>query len=227
MPRTGLPPRALIFDLDGLLVDSEPIWFAVEGAYLADLGFTWTRQHADRCMGQGTPNTLRVWRDLFGIDIDIPRVTEVIIDRVIARAGDIPLKPGAAEMLDTARRYGVPAAVASSSPRRLIDAVLAAKGIARHFAAVTSGQEVARSKPAPDVFLRAAELLGVAPQDCVVLEDALAGVCGALAAGARVLAVPSLPDDEFQRLATWVVRDLHEARAVLFPGVSPQEADAR
>jgi HAD superfamily hydrolase (TIGR01509 family) len=227
MPRTDLPPRALIFDLDGLLVDSEPTWFAVEGAYLAELGFTWTRQHADRCMGQGTPNTLRVWRDLFGIDIDIPRVTEVIIDRVIARAGDIPLKPGAAEMLDTARRYDVPAAVASSSPRRLIDAVLAAKGIAGRFAAVTSGQEVPRSKPAPDVFLRAADLLGVDPKDCVVLEDAVAGVRGALAAGARVLAVPSLPDDEFQRLATWVVRDLHEARAVLFPGVNPQGADAR
>ncbi len=220
MPLNDLPPHALIFDLDGLLVDSEPTWFRVEGAFLRELGFVWTREAADRCMGQGTPNTLRVWHELFGVEVDVARDTERIIDRVIGLADDIPMKPGALELLGIARKNRTPMAVASSSPRRLIEAVLEAKKIRHLFDAVASGQEVARSKPAPDVFLRAAELLGVAPEACVVLEDAIAGVKGGLAAGARVLAVPSVSGDGFGQLATWVVADLHEAARVLFPGLT-------
>lgn len=209
--------RALIFDLDGLLVDSEPIWFEVEGGFLRELGHTWTHEDAAQCMGQGTPNTLQIWRERFGVDVDIPRDTERIVDRMIARAPDMQLKPGALAVVQAGRRAGLPMAVASSSPRRLIDAVLEAKGLRSYMDAVVSGQEVARGKPAPDVFLRAAELLGVSASESVVLEDALAGAKAGHAAGARVLAVPTIPDPAFDAFATWVLRDLRAALAVLFP----------
>jgi mannitol-1-/sugar-/sorbitol-6-/2-deoxyglucose-6-phosphatase len=213
----GRDVAALVFDMDGLLVDSEPVWFDVERAFLARLGHTWTRADADACIGQGTPSTLRVWQRRFGLEVDIERDTAVMVDAVIARAGHIPLKPGALALLDLAARHATPAAVASSSRHRLIDAVLDATDLRSRFAAVVSGQDVARGKPAPDVFVRAAQVLGVAPADTVVLEDAVAGVEGARAAGARVIAVPSTRSPRFAELATHVVQSLSEAAALLAP----------
>ena len=220
---------ALIFDLDGLLVDSEPLWFEVEGAYLARWGHTWTKQEALRCMGQGTPSTLRIWQAKYGIDVDIERDTSAIIDTMIARANDMVLMKGATALLEQAAEQRVPMAVASSSPRRLIEAVLRAKEVRDYFTAIASGQEVARSKPAPDVFLKAAALLNVPIHRCIVLEDALSGVRGAVAAGARVVAVPSTvapPAPEALRtmreLATWLVEDLDQAGVVLFNELATQ-----
>lgn len=209
-------PAALIFDLDGLLVDSEPIWFEVEGGFLADLGHTWTREEANACMGQGTPNTLRIWRERYGVEVDVERDTARIVDRMIARAGRMNLQPGARALLERVQREDCPAAVASSSPRRLIEAVLEAKGIHAFFDVVVSAQEVPRPKPAPDVFLRAASLLQVPSTATVVLEDTLAGTRAGIDAGARVLAVPSVASDEIRALATWVLDDLHQAIDVLF-----------
>ena len=211
-------PHALIFDLDGLLVDSEPIWFEVEGGFLADLGHTWTRQEADACMGQGTPNTLRIWRERHGVDVDIERDTERIIDRMIARADGMKLQAGALSLLDRAKGESCRMAVASSSPRRLIEAVLEAKGVRSFFEVVVSAQEVPRPKPAPDVFVRAGELLDVPMESCVVLEDTLAGTRAGIDAGARVIAVPSVPSEALSELATWVLPDLGEAIDVLFGG---------
>ena len=211
-------PDALIFDLDGLLVDSEPIWFEVEGGFLRELGHTWTRQEAEACMGQGTPNTLRIWRERYGVEVDIARDTERIIDRMIARAGGMKLQPGASELLRRAKGEGCPMAVASSSPRRLIEAVLEAKEIRPYFQAVVSAQEVARPKPAPDVFLRAGELLETPMARCVVLEDTLAGTRAGIDAGAKVLAVPSVPSEELASLATWVLDELGQGIPVLFGG---------
>lgn len=211
-------PAALIFDLDGLLVDSEPTWFEVEGGFLAELGHEWTREEADACMGQGTPNTLRIWRERHGVQVDIARDTERIVDRVVSRADAMPLKAGAQALLRRAAEERLPMAVASSSPRRLIEAVLRAKGIDGYFRAVVSGQEVAKPKPAPDVFLRAAEELSIPIRMCVVLEDTLAGTRAGVAAGARVLAVPSVGVEEIRGLATWVVGDLNEAVGCLWGG---------
>jgi beta-phosphoglucomutase-like phosphatase (HAD superfamily) len=213
--------RALIFDLDGLLVDSEPVWFEVEGAFLAALGHPWTPADAEACMGQGTPNTLRLWRERFGVEVDLERDTERILDGVIARAPSIPLKPGARELLDWAARRRLPMAVASSSRHRLIEAVLGAKGLRAYFHTVVSGQDVARGKPAPDIFLLAASRLGVPPSECVVLEDAVAGATGAVAAGARVVVVPSAPDPRFATLPVHAVESLADVPALLASGSLP------
>jgi len=166
-------------------------------------------------MGQGTPNTLRIWKERFGVDVDIPRDTAIIIDRMIARASEMTLMQGVSRLLESARNKGLRMAIASSSPRRLIEAVADAKEIRRYFDAIASGQEVARGKPAPDVFLHAARLLDVPIEDCVVLEDALAGVRAAHAAGAKCIAVPSAKTEEIEKLATVVLKSLEEAVSVL------------
>lgn len=211
---------AYIFDLDGLLVDSEPIWFQVEGGFLAELGFTWTREAANRCMGQGTPNTLRIWKETFGVDVDIERDTATIIDRMIGKAEAIMLQPGARELLERLHANQLPMAVASSSPRRLIEAVLDAKAVRQYFQVVVSAQEVPRTKPAPDVFLRAAELLRVEPHRCVVFEDAVAGAQAGRAAGCEVIAVPSVAPELFNSITPYVVKDLHKAQKLLFDDAS-------
>lgn len=226
-PEGGLDDvQGLIFDLDGLLVDSEPIWFEVEGGFLGQFGYTWTEQQARNCMGQGTPSTLRIWQQTYGIAVDIERDTSTIVRRMIEKAPNIPLKKGVIQLLRTAKARDCPMAVASSSPRELIEAVLEAKGIREYFQAVASAQEVPRSKPAPDVFVRAAKLLHVPIERCVVLEDALSGVRGAIAAGARVIAVPvwasqklgelDFHQKQFEILATWIVEDLEQAQQILF-----------
>ncbi len=215
-------PKALLFDLDGLLVDSEPTWFEVEGAFLAELGHTWTKELADGCMGQGTANTLRIWHERFGVTVEIERDVERIIDRMISKAPQMKLMTGVREVLEVGRDLGLPMAVASSSRRRLIEAVLDAKAISGFFAAVVSGQEVAMGKPAPDIFLRAAELLGVPIETCVVLEDALAGVRSGRASGAQVIAIPSVQNETISALATCVASSLLEVATWLkAPALSP------
>jgi sugar-phosphatase len=205
---------ALIFDMDGLMIDSEPLWFEVEREFARARGGEWTRELADACTGQGLVRTLAVMAEAFGIATDAVRDADEIVERFIARVGELELKRGCREIVDEA--YGaVPMAVASSSAQRLVDASLASFGLAPKFGAVVSGESVARPKPAPDIFLEAASRLGVAPGACVVLEDSYAGVRAARAAGMRVVAVPERDAHAFEGMADAIVRDLHQARALL------------
>jgi mannitol-1-/sugar-/sorbitol-6-/2-deoxyglucose-6-phosphatase len=208
-------PSALVLDMDGLMVDSEPLWFEVESAFAVRRGGAWTHAHADACVGRGLATTLRVMGETFGFPIDAERDTREIIDGFIARVGDLAYKPGCPELLAAAA--AVPMAVASSSPLRLIRAVLDRFAIASIFRAIVSGEQVAHPKPAPDIFERAAAELGIAPARCAVLEDSFAGVTAGRAAGMFVIAVPEgSPEGRgFEAVADVVVKDLFEARAVL------------
>jgi sugar-phosphatase len=210
-------PRALVLDMDGLMVDSEPLWFQVESAFAAGRGGVWTHEHARAAIGRGTAYTLRTMSALFGFPVDVPRDKDAIFDAFIARVGDLALMPGCLELLDAAEEGGVPSAVASSSPARLIEAVLARFGLRERFVAVISGESVTSPKPAPDVFLRAAELLGAAPSTCAVLEDSLAGATAGRAAGMFVIAVPERNAEKlrFDTVADRIVGDLFAAREVL------------
>jgi sugar-phosphatase len=205
-------PGALIFDMDGLMVDSEPLWFAVEKAFCAARGGDWTHAHARACIGRGMAATLRAMGDAFGVDIDIDRDAAIIVEDFIARAPELALKPGCIELLDRARGK-VPIAVASSSARGLIDAVLGRFDLAARFDAIVSGEIVAHPKPAPDIFLLAAEKLGVAASACAVLEDSIAGVTAGRAAGMFVIAVPEGDprDLDFARVSDVVVASLFAA----------------
>ncbi len=205
---------ALIFDMDGLMIDSEPLWWRVEHALAAEHGIAWSDELAHACIGRGLPNVIRTMQPL-GLPLDVGAGVARLVDGFIARIDELQLKPGCLEILAAGQAASLRLALASSSTARLIEAVLARFALAPRFAAVVSGDDVARPKPAPDIFLRAAGALGVAPARAVVLEDSLAGVEAARAAGIAVIAVPELAPESFASLTPWVVRDLHQARALL------------
>jgi mannitol-1-/sugar-/sorbitol-6-/2-deoxyglucose-6-phosphatase len=208
--------------MDGLMIDSEPLWFRVEGDFARARGGTWTEALALECVGRGIPTTLGRMREVFGFDVDLAVDAAHIVDLFILRVRELELKPGCAELLAAAKGR-VPIALASSSPSRLIGAVLARFDLGAAFHAVVSGEQVARPKPAPDIFLRAAEELGVAPSACAVLEDSLAGATAGRAAGALVIAVPEgdPAGRGFDEVADAVVPDLFDARALLDLGPGP------
>lgn len=212
-----IPYRALIFDMDGLMVDSEPLWFEVLRDFARARGGNFDQALAERCVGKGLANTLRVMAETFGLGVDIDGASAVIVDAFIERVGDLSLKRGCEDIVAAVERspVRVSRAVASSSARRLVLATLGRFGLIERFDALVSGDSVDQPKPAPDIFLLAASRLGVAPSECVVLEDSLAGVEAARAAGMRVVAVPEKNGERFAALADAVVTDLHEARTLL------------
>jgi sugar-phosphatase len=211
-----IPCRALLFDMDGLMVDSEPLWFDVGRAFARARGGEWTEDRAHACVGRGLANTLRVMHETLGIPVHLEADAAAMVDLFLSRVSELELKPGFADLLDAARSAGIPRALASSSARRLVEATLARFGVRDRFDAVVSGDCVAHPKPAPDIFLEAARRLSVPPARCVVLEDSLAGIRAARAAGMRVIAVPEHPGtDEMRALADAVVSDLGAARARL------------
>ncbi len=206
----GRPIQALLWDMDGLLVDSEPLWFLVERDFAKRRGGDFTEQHARDNVGRGIKNTVRVMHELFGFPVDVERDVDELIADFMARTGELSLKPGAEALLSRTRgNFGL--ALASSSHRRLVHKTLAQFDLT--FDVIVSGEDVTHPKPAPDVFLRAAELLDVPIDECVVLEDSVAGVIAGREAGAIVVAIPEGPPDDrpFAKHADVVVRDLHEA----------------
>ncbi len=213
--RTSLcnrPFRALLWDMDGLLVDSEPLWYLVERDFAKRRGGDFTKQLAAENIGKGIKHTITLMRRLFGFELDVDQGVEELISDFMARTGELTLKPGARELLGrTHGRVGL--ALASSSHRHLIEKTLDQFDLRPLFGAIVSGQDVAHPKPAPDIFLRAAELLGVPIGECVVLEDSIAGATAGRAAGAIVIAVPEGAPDEFPfaEVADLIAPDLFAA----------------
>ncbi|SDI56829.1 HAD family hydrolase [Nonomuraea jiangxiensis] len=181
--------RACVFDLDGVLVDSEPVWEEVRRAFVAEHGGTWQPDTQSRLMGMSTAEWAAYLGSL-GVAMPAGEIASAVVERMAARYRDaVPLMPGAVE---TVRRLSgqVTLGLASSSPRSLIDTVLAAAGLAECFEATVSTEEVPRGKPAPDGYLEAARRLEVDPRECVAVEDSSNGLRSAHAAGMRVVAVP-------------------------------------
>ncbi|GAA0290841.1 HAD family hydrolase [Kineococcus aurantiacus] len=197
-PPRGAPlelPAAVLWDMDGTLVDTEPHWIAAETALLGRYGVPWTHEQALGLVGSALPDSGRVLaghvRESAGVVLDPAAVVAELLDAVIERVGAaVVWRPGALELLRALGAAGVPCALVTMSYRNLADAV--ARLVPGAFAVVVAGDEVARGKPAPDPYLRAAELLGVDVTRCVVVEDSPTGVASGEAAGARVLAVPHL-----------------------------------
>lgn len=214
-----LRARALILDMDGLMVDSEPLWFEVEREFArrrSGGAAEWTRELWREFIGRGLARTVEAMQDRLGVEVDVEEGKREIVDLFIARVGELALKPGCLDLLDAARAARVPVALASSSDRRLVLAVLRRFGIEGRFAAVVTGDDVASPKPAPDIFLKAGAALNVEAGSCVVLEDSPAGVEAAKAARMAVIAVPDTsshggprPDGDL------VSPDLHVALANL------------
>jgi HAD superfamily hydrolase (TIGR01509 family) len=199
---------AVVFDLDGVIVDSEQVWDEVREAYVREAGGSYTDRAARDMMGMSSPEWSRYMAENLGVPGTPEEINAAIVERMLARYGEAPpLIPGAVAAV---RRIGawVPLALASSSNRELIDVVLRVSGLAGDFAATVSSEEVARGKPSPDVYLEAARRLGVDAAHCGAVEDSHNGIRSAKAAGMRVVAVPNShypPDDEALALADVVV----------------------
>ena len=183
---------ASIFDMDGLLIDSEILWHEAEIEIFGDLGVPLSRDRCRSTKGMFVGEVTEYWYSRYPWDGPTPpEVAVTIVDRVIAlllAKGE--LKPGAAHAIALCARRGLSLAVASSSQYRLIDTALDHFGLRHHFALVHSAEDEAWGKPHPAVFLTAAAKLGVAPRRCLVWEDAPAGVLAAKAASMACIAVP-------------------------------------
>ncbi|MEU6716083.1 HAD family phosphatase [Nonomuraea sp. NPDC046802] len=199
-----------MFDLDGVLVDSEPVWEEVRRAFVADHGGTWQPDTQSRLMGMSTPEWAAYLHEL-GVRMAPDDIARGVVEQMAAHYRDeVPLMPGAVEAV---RRLSeqITLGLASSSPRRLIDVVLDAAELKGCFAATVSTEEVPRGKPAPDGYLEAARRMEVDPRGCVAVEDSSNGLRSAHAAGMRVIAVPHPhypPAPDALALAWRVVPDL-------------------
>ncbi|MFJ9782122.1 HAD family hydrolase [Amycolatopsis sp. NPDC101161] len=208
--------EAVIFDLDGVLVDSERIWDEVRRAVVAEHGGTWLPEATRAQQGMSTPEWARYLVEELGARLSPPEIATLVVKRMAARyAAEPPLIPGAVEVVrQVSARW--PVAIASSSPVILIKGFLDVTGLP--VGAAVSSEQVGAGKPAPDVYLRAAELLGVSPGDCAAVEDTTNGLRSALAAGMAVYAVPNPhfpPDPEVLKQATAVVEKITDLPGAL------------
>jgi HAD superfamily hydrolase (TIGR01509 family) len=183
---------AVVFDMDGVLVDTEHVWDEVREQLTADWGGRYTPEAQQAMMGMSSPEWSRYMHEAVGLPQAPEEINAEVVRRMLSRyRDDLPVVPGAVEAVRALHRAGFALAVASSSNRPLIDAVLENAGIADAFAATVSSEEVARGKPAPDVYLEAARRLGVDPASCVAVEDSSNGIRAAQTAGMRVVAYPN------------------------------------
>jgi HAD superfamily hydrolase (TIGR01509 family) len=212
---------AVVFDMDGVIVDSEQVWDDVREEYTHELGGTYTESATRDMMGMSSVEWSRYMADELNVPGAPAEINAAIVARMLARYGAAPpLIDGA---VDAVRRAAErwPLAIASSSNPELIEVVLGAAGLSELFPVAVSSQEVARGKPAPDVYLEAARRLGVAPAQCAAVEDSHNGIRSAKAAGMRVVAVPNPhfpPDAEALAEADAVVLSVAELTPELLAG---------
>ncbi len=193
-----LPPdvRAVVFDLDGLLVDTEILWQEEEAALLADHGVEHTREDSLATVGRAIDHSVAYFARRMGEpESAVPELRRELIARMRAAfANRAQPLPGAVELVRGIAEAAVPMAVASNTDRDLVLLALERAGITDAFDVVVSAQDVEQAKPAPDVYLRACRALGVEPSEALALEDSESGIAAARAAGLRVYAVPQLAE---------------------------------
>jgi HAD superfamily hydrolase (TIGR01509 family) len=182
--------EAVIFDMDGLLVDSEPVWDRARRSMADEAGRPWTADDHKAVMGVSTQE----WAEYMIAHLTLTLTPQEVIDRIIERMVEmyragIPWLPGALDAIDLAARH-FRTALASGSHPTLVEAVTADAAIQGKFQVIVSADEVGAGKPAPDVYLVAAERLGVEPSSCVCLEDSGNGILAGVRAGMQVIAVP-------------------------------------
>jgi HAD superfamily hydrolase (TIGR01509 family) len=206
-------PDAVIFDLDGVLVDSEGVWNATRRELALARGGRWPDGAQRAMMGMSSTEWSRYMHDELGVALAPEQISTEVASRLLERYREhVPLLPGAREAVVASGREW-PLGLASSANRPVIDLVLELTGLAMEFAATVSSEEVARGKPAPDVYLECARRLGRTPAACVAVEDSANGLRSAAAAGMGVVAVPNCefpPDPEALALAQAVVSSLAE-----------------
>jgi len=216
-------PEAVIFDLDGVLVDSEQLWNRAKEDLVHCTGGRWRDDAPHAMMGMSSPEWARYLRDELGVPRELEEISDDVVHRIeeLYRA-ELPLLPGAGDAVRALHRRW-PLGLASSSNREIIDLVLELAGLDSEFAVTVSSEEVARGKPAPDVYLKVTTRLGVDPERCVAIEDSSNGLRAAAAAGMAVIAVPNPhypPDEDALLLAAASVGVVGEVSPELVERVS-------
>ncbi len=216
--------KAVIFDMDGTLIDTEnqflSEWMAADGSHDPYL-----REVLTSVTGTTREMTEQIILEKMGPSYPYARIRAAVDDALEYKRthGMLPLKPGAEEMLKTLTERGIRVALASSTRRSLVEQEMKTVGLYDYFDLIVCGNEVARGKPAPDIFLAAAEKLHLKPDECMVVEDSFNGIRASRAAGMRTLMVPDLkqPDDEIRAMCDWICPSLHEALQTVL-GVTDQ-----
>jgi HAD superfamily hydrolase (TIGR01509 family) len=205
--------QAVVFDLDGVLLQSEEVWDAVREQYVRERGGRYDEEVQRAMMGMSAPEWSRYLHEEAGVPDEPDAVNREVVRRMLdAYRHELPLLQGAADAVQRAAA-AFPLALASSSNREVFEEVLELAGLADCFRATVSSEEVERGKPAPDVYLDAARRLGVAPERCAAVEDSHAGIRSAKSAGMRVVAIPNAnypPDEQALELADAVVPSLDD-----------------
>jgi HAD superfamily hydrolase (TIGR01509 family) len=212
---------AVVFDMDGVIVDSEQVWDDVRESYVREVGGTYAESATRDMMGMSSVEWSRYMAERLGVPGTPEEINAAIVERMLERYGEAPpLIPGAVEAVRRcAERW--PLAVASSSNPELIEVVLDVAGLHEVIPIVVSSQEVARGKPAPDVYLEAARRLGVDPHTCAAVEDSHNGIRSAKSAGMRVIAIPNPhfpPDEEALAQADVVLHSIAELTPEVIDG---------
>jgi HAD superfamily hydrolase (TIGR01509 family) len=225
MSRSALP-AAVLWDMDGTVVDTEPLWFAAETALVESYGGTWSHEDAVGMIGSQLPRSARLLIAR-GVPLTVDEVLDGLAARLVAAQADgPPWLPGAFELLTAVAEAGVPQALVTSSYRSFITPTLASG----FFTTAVVGDEVSHGKPHPEPYLEAARRLGADVAACVVVEDSAIGVGAGLAAGARVLGVTgfgALPDDpRLSRADSLVDVTLDDLRRIAAGEVLDLRADA-
>jgi HAD superfamily hydrolase (TIGR01509 family) len=189
MSRRTTTPAAVLWDMDGTLVDTEPDWVQAEFDLVREHGGTWSQEHALELVGNDLLTSGRYIHEHAGIDLEPDEIVEELLSRVMSRVSEhVPWRPGARELLHDLRAAGVPCALVTMSYRRFVTPILASLP-EDAFEVVVTGDGVSQGKPHPEPYLTAAALLGVDPADTVAIEDSNTGARSAEAAGCTVLVV--------------------------------------
>ena len=209
----------IIFDMDGVIFDTERFWLDCCIPASEEMGMEGFAEVYPRCIGVTEPETWRIMMDAYG--------DRQLLEEMYAKAGEIfhrryeegglPVKPGAREILKWIHEQKIPVALASSTKEEIVRKELTDAGLLQYFDTITCGDHVERSKPAPDIFLKAAERLGKAPESCFVIEDSYNGIRAAAAAGTIPLMVPDMlePTEEIRQLTSQIFHDLFEVKEYL------------
>ena len=218
----------VVFDLDGVIIESEHLWEESWRAFAEAKGSTWAHEDSLLVQGMSTPEWSRFLARHVGLPEAAAEATAFCVGYMIERIenGDGELIPGARELLDSVSSR-VPIALASSAPRRAIDAVLAHHGITPLFTATVSSEEVSRGKPSPDVYLEAIARLGLQPADGLAIEDSSNGIRSARSADLLVVAIPNPtypPKPDAAALADYLATDHDDARRFIL-ALLPDRAD--
>jgi HAD superfamily hydrolase (TIGR01509 family) len=221
---------AVVFDLDGVLVDSEHVWDEVREELARERGGRWHERAQADMMGMSSTEWSRYMHDVVGLPEPPEEISREVVRRMLDRYAErLPLIDSAVGAVErVALRW--PLGLASSSNRELIDRALEVSGLARHFRATVSSEEVERGKPAPDVYLEAARRLGVEPAKCTAVEDSSSGIKSAHGAGMRVVTIPNAafpPPADVLALADVVLPSIAELRPESISGNDAERDSSR